>query len=176
VNDSKILIAFFSRPGSNYVQGNLQDLLVGNTEQAAHMLQKVTRGELFKIEALEEYPADYYETTELAKKELRENARPVLKQRLETIEMYQTIVLAYPNWWGTMPMPVYTFLQSYDFAHKTLVPLCTHEGSGMGQSEDHIRRLCPQATLLSGLSIMGGAVAKAENSIMQWLSMHQLIE
>jgi flavodoxin len=75
----------------------------------------------------------------------------------------------YPNWWGTMPMAVWIFLEAHDFAGKTILPFCTHEGSGLGQSERDIRSLCPGARVLRGLAIRGGSVRKAEQTIAAWL-------
>jgi flavodoxin len=85
------------------------------------------------------------------------------------MEDYNMIYLGYPNWWGTMPMAVFTFLEEYDFSDKTIIPFCPHEGSGMGRSESDIRKLCPDARLLKGLPISGGRVQKAENDIADWL-------
>lgn len=111
----------------------------------------------------------YEETTEVAKQELRQNARPALAARIDTMDEYQVIFLGYPNWWGTMPMAVFSFLEAYDFAGKTIVPFCTHEGSGMGRSERDIKKLCPGAEVLEGLPIRGGSVGSAANDVSAWL-------
>jgi flavodoxin len=173
---SKVLIAFFSRAGNNYFGGSIVDLKMGNTETAALMIKKLSGGDLFKIERVEAYPSDYTETTEVAKKELKQNARPALKAKLDNIGVYDTVILGYPNWWGTMPMAVHAFLEAYDFSGKTILPLCTHEGSGMGRSESDIKRLCPGANVLSGLSIVGGNVSSAEGEITLWLRKHGIVE
>jgi flavodoxin len=83
---------------------------------------------------------------------------------------YDVIYLGYPNWWGTFPMAVFTFLESYDFSNKTIVPFCTHEGSGMGKSERDIEKLCPYAKILPGIAIRGSSVAGAGNLLHSWLS------
>jgi flavodoxin len=88
---------------------------------------------------------------------------------------YDLIYLGYPNWWGTMPMAVFTFLESYDFSEKTMIPYCTHEGSGMGSSERDIKKLCPNAKMLSGLAIRGGSVDRADKDIANWLKKLDLI-
>ena len=168
-NDAKCLIAYFSRPGNNYVNGSIVNLPVGNTEIVAKMIQEMTRGDLLHIEAVHAYPVDYTETTEVAQKELRAKARPKLTSHLETFASYTTIFLGYPNWWGTMPMPVYTFLEEYDFSKKTLAPFCTHEGSGLGHSVADIRKMCPQSTVLDGLAIRGGEVKNAQDEVSGWL-------
>jgi len=166
---SKILIAYFSRAGKNYVGGNIVDLAVGNTEVAAKMIGKLTDGELFKIDPVRRYSPDYNTCTDEAKDELRRNARPELTAYPDNIDDYDTIILGYPNWWGTMPMPVWTFLEKFDFSGKTILPLCTHEGSGMGQSENDIKKLCPGAKVEKGLAIRGGSVKNAEKDIAAWL-------
>lgn len=150
-----ILIAYFSRPGNNYVHGSIVNLPVGNTEIAAKKIQEMTDGELFKINQVNRYSEDYNTCTAEAKQELRANARPELTDNLDSIDGFETIILGYPNWWGTMPMPVWTFLESHDFKGKTILPLCTHEGSGMGSSERDIKKLCPDAKVVKGLAIQG---------------------
>lgn len=167
--ESKCLVAYFSRPGNNYVGGTIVNLPVGNTEVVAKTIQKITGGDLFRIEAVHAYPADYIETTEVAKEELRTNARPKLTGHVENMASYDVIFLGYPNWWGTMPMPVFTFLEEYDLAGKTIVPFCTHEGSGLGHSVPDIRKACLKSTVLDGIAIRGGDVKNAEGGISGWL-------
>jgi flavodoxin len=170
-----ILIAYFSRAGKNYVNGSIQDLTVGNTEVAAKRIQELAGSELFIINQVNQYAKDYDTCTEEAKRELRANARPELTEKPDSIDEFDTIILGYPNWWGTMPMPVWTFLESYDFSSKTILPICTHEGSGMGVSERDIKRLCPNANLQQGLAIRGGSVNRAESEIEEWLRKNNLI-
>lgn len=99
----------------------------------------------------------------------RRGARPELKQYPEEFEKYDTIYLGFPNYWSTMPMAVFTFLEHFDFTGKTICPFCTHEGSGMGSSEADIRRFCPGAKLKKGLAIRGGSAGSAEQEIRRWL-------
>ena len=168
-HNAKCLIAYFSRPGNNYVNGTIVDLPVGNTEVAAKMIREMTGGDLFHIEPVNAYPGDYSETTEVAKEELRTSARPKLIRELENFSSYDVIFLGYPNWWGTMPMPVYTFLEEYNFSGKTIVPFCTHEGSGLGRSVADIRKTCPKSTVMEGLAIRGGEVKNAREILSGWL-------
>jgi flavodoxin len=165
----KSLIAYFSRKGNNYVSGNIVNLMAGNTEVVATMIQKITGSDIFHIEAVKPYPKDYTETTEVAQREMRANARPELTGKVDDMDSYDVIFLGYPNWWGSFPMPVATFLESYDFSGKTIVPFCTHEGSGMGRSESDIKKLCPGARMEKGLPIRGGNVQEAEKEIFQWI-------
>ncbi len=170
-----ILIIYFSRSGNNYVNGSIANLPVGNTEVAAKKIQELTGGELFRIKQMNKYSEDYNICIEEAKRELRANVRPELAEKLDRIDGFEAIILGYPNWWGTMPMPVWTFLESYDFSGKTILPLCTHEGSGMGSSELDIKKLCPNARLQKGLAIRGGSVKNAEKDIETWLKKNALL-
>ena len=169
VHDSKCLIAYFSRSGNNYVSGSIVNLPVGNTEVVAKMIREMTEGDLFHIEAVNAYPGDYTETTEVAQQELRANARPKLSSHLEILASYDLIFLGYPNWYGTMPMPVFTFLEEYNFSGKTIAPFCTHEGSGMGRTVMDIKKICPRSTILGGLAVRGGDVRNAQDAVAGWL-------
>jgi len=168
--NKKCLVAYYSRKGQNYVNGNIINLPVGNTEKIANMIRELTEGDLFEIKTIKSYPKDYMETTRVAQDELSENARPELTEYLDNIDDYDVIYLGYPNWWGTFPMAVCTFLESSDFTGKTIIPFCTHEGSGMGHSERDIRGLCPTANVEKGLAIRGGSVSSAEKIVRSWIS------
>lgn len=163
------LIAFFSRRDENYVNGTLRNLEIGNTEAAAGMIQKFTEADVFRIEPVKPYAKGYNECIAQAQEDQRRDARPELRHWLEGIEEYDTIYLGFPNYWGTMPMAVFTFLEHYDFTGKTIRPFCTHEGSGMGNSVRDIKRLCPGAEVGSGLAIHGGSVQRAEKNIQKWV-------
>lgn len=169
LSTKKCLVAYFSRAGNNYVNGSIVNLPVGNTAVAAQMIQEITGSDLFCIDTVKSYPEDYSATTEKAQIELRDNDRPELTAKAANMEDYDVIILGYPNWWGTMPMAVFTFLESYDFAGKTILPFCTHEGSGMGHSEIDIKKLCPKAKVEKGLAIRGGSVNRAKSDIQSWL-------
>lgn len=168
--NKKCLVAYYSRKGKNYVNGGILDLAIGNTQIAAEMVKKLTNADLFEIDTIKKYPLDYQETTRIAEDELRCSARPELTDRISYIGQYEIIFLGYPNWWGTMPMGVWTFLESYDLDGKIILPFCTHEGSGMGQSERDIRKLCPNADVKTGIAIRGSQVKSAETDIAYWLN------
>jgi len=169
MTNSKSLSAYFSRKGNNYVGGSIVDLPIGNTEVIARKIQGLTGSDLFQIQTVQSYPDDYMETTRVAQDELSGNSRPELTEMVTDMSSYEVIYLGYPNWWGTMPMAVFTFLDSYDFSGKTIVPYCTHEGSGLGSSERDIKKLCPTAKVLSGLAIKGGTVGRADDDLVNWL-------
>ena len=139
------LIAFFSRGDENYVDGEIKTLETGNTEVVAGVIQKLTGAELFKIEPLKEYSKDYNECIAQAQSDQMQNVRPELKAYPESIEPYEAIYLGFPNYWGTMPMAVFTFLEHFDFTGKIIRPFCTHEGSGMADCLHDLINLCPDA-------------------------------
>ena len=163
------LIAYFSRADENYFSGALRTIQVGNTEVVAGLLEELTQTDCFKIEPVQPYSADYNACIAEAQDDQRRDARPELRAYPDSLDEYDTIYLGYPNYWGTMPMAVFTFLERFDFAGKTICPFCTHEGSGMGRSEADIRRLCPGATVVPGLAIHGSSAAKAGAALERWI-------
>lgn len=165
----KTLVAYFSRKGNNYVNGSIKNLSVGNTRVAADMIAKLTGADQFEIEPEVPYSEDYNECTRQAKEDLKNGARPELKRNLDSIAEYDEIYLGYPNYWGTMPVHVFRFLESHDFAGKVIKPFCTHEGSGLGSSERDIRKTCPGAKVERGLAIHGADVGRAEKAIEKWI-------
>ncbi len=166
---SKSLILYFSRAGNNYTNEGIKNLEIGNTEIIANYIKEFSDADVFKMEPLNEYPEDYMECTEVAKKELNDGARPDLKEYIEDISEYDTIYLGFPNWWNTMPMPVWTQLEKLDFDGKTIKPFVTHEGSGFGKSESDIKKLCPGAKLSKGLSIQGSFVEDSRQKVKHWV-------
>lgn len=169
MTNTKSLIAYYSRKGQNYVAGNIVNLPVGNTEIIAKKIQAITGSDLFEIETAKAYPTDYTETTNIAMDEKRGNVRPELTGSVINMDSYNVVYLGYPNWWGTFPMAVFTFLESYDFSGKTIIPFCTHEGSGLGNSERDIKKVCPNANVLSGLALRGSDVNNTDNEIKKWI-------
>jgi flavodoxin len=154
--DKKILVAYFSHSG--------------NTREIANQIHKNLESNIFEIQAVGPYPNNYNEVVEKAKQELQSDCLPELKTEVEGMGAYEVILIGYPNWWGTIPRPVATFLSKYDFSGKTIIPFCTHEGSGLGRSEKDIAKLCPKATLLKGLAIRGSRINAAKKDVTGWLS------
>lgn len=153
--ENDILVTYFSHSG--------------NTRVIANRIHESVGGDAFEIVAVDPYPRDYDAVVEQARKELDEDYRPQLKTKVENMGSYNVIFVGYPNWWGTIPMPVATFLSEYDFSGKTIVPFCTNEGSGMGRSVSDIKELCQQSTVLDGLPIRGSYVRNAQNEVSGWL-------
>ena len=172
---AKTLIAFFSRADENYFGGAMRYVKVGNTEIVANIVKDLIPADPFKIEMKDPYSPVYMTCIEEAKKDLRAKARPELVSMPESIGEYDTVILAYPNYWGTMPMAVFTFLEAFDFTGKTILPLCTNEGSGMGGSERDIKATCPGADVKKGLSVTGSEAANSKTSVQKWLSTNGLL-
>ena len=169
------LIAFFSRADENYFGGAMRYVKVGNTEIVAELIKELTGADTFKIQMKDPYSPVYMTCIEEAKKDLQENARPELVRYPDSIDAYDTIVLGYPNYWGTFPMAVATFLERYDFTGKTILPLCTNEGSGMGSSESDVKKCAKGATVKSGLAITGSKAADSKETVKKWLAANGLI-
>ena len=172
---AKTLIAFFSRADENYFGGAMRYVKVGNTEIVAGIIKELIPADTFKIEMKNPYSPVYMTCIEEAKKDLRAKARPELVSMPASIDEYDTVILAYPNYWGTMPMAVYTFLENYDFSGKTILPLCTNEGSGMGSSEREIKKTCPGADVKRGLPVTGSTAANSKSSVERWLKANGMI-
>ena len=151
----KILVAYFSH--------------TGNTRVIANQIHEKVGGDIFEIVTVNPYPTDYDAVVDQAKQEQEDNYRPQLKTKVENMDSYDVVFIGYPNWWGTMPMSVFTFLEEYDFSGKTIIPFCTHEGSGLGRSVEDTTELCPQSTILDGLAIRGSSVETAQDDVSEWL-------
>lgn len=163
----KSIVIYFSRAGYNYVDGEIKNLKVENTEIIANKIAEITQSDIFKIEPEVEYSKDYSECIEEAKKEQRANARPSLKKIPNDLEKYDLIYLGYPNYWGTMPMVMFTFFESVNLENKIIKPFCSNEGSGLGRSEEDIKKLCPKSRVEKGLSIHGAKIIEEE--LKRWI-------
>lgn len=163
------LIAFYSRADENYFGGQYRYIEVGNTEKVANMISEITGADLFKIEQKDAYSADYQECIAEAKKDLQENKRPEVLNLPANLDAYDEIYLGYPNYWGTMPMAVYTFLENYDFSGKKIHPFCTHEGSGLSRTEKDIAKTAKGAKVEKGLAIHGSSVDSAKHAVEKWV-------
>jgi flavodoxin len=164
-----VLIAYFSRADENYFACKMRYIEKGNTEVCAEKLQAMTGADLFKIEMKTPYAREYMTCIDQAKRDKNQGIRPELKQNLDSVDAYDTVILAYPNYWGTFPMAVLTFLESHDFSGKTILPLCTNEGSGMGNSESDLRKALPSAEIRKGLPVTGSSAASSDRQLRAWL-------
>ena len=148
---------------------------VGNTEIVCDLMKEMIDADTFRIEMKDPYSPVYMTCIEEAKQHLREKAMPELVSYPESIDGYDTVILAYPNYWGTIPMAVATFLEKFDFTGKTILPLCTNEGSGMGGSERTIKQCAPGADVKKGLPVTGSSAANSGESVRRWLKANGLL-
>lgn len=169
MTNKKTLVAFFSHTGENFFPGGIRRIEKGNTHIVAEMIAEICEAELFEIKAVNAYSDIYKECVAQAKQEYDSNARPELADIVD-ISAYDVIFLGYPNWCGTMPMPVWTFLESHDWEGKVICPFCTNEGSGLANSTKDMEKLAPAAELKEGLSIKGSQVQEAKTSIEEWIT------
>ena len=165
------LVTYFSHAGENYNVGVIEE---GNTAKLAKVIAEQTGADLFEIVPVVDYPQSYDECLEVATAEQREGARPEYVSDVENWDQYDTVFIGYPIWWGEIPNIVYTFMETLDFAGKTVIPFNTHEGSGQSHSQRDIENALPDATVLQGLAVRGAtaqndadATAKA---VSDWLS------
>lgn len=165
---SKNLIIYYSRKGENYVNGRIENLAKGNTEICAEYIQKAVGGDLFEIRTAKPYSADYGKCTLQAKEELHRNARPELVEYLDDISEYDNIFVLGPCWWGTYPTAVFSQLERLNFAGKKVMALMTHEGSGMGNSEKDLHRLCVGASFGTSMAVHGADAARSEKAVSEW--------
>lgn len=164
------LVVFYSRADENYFGGQYRFIAVGNTEKVAHIIAEATGAKLFKIEQKEPYSSSYKRCIDQAMVDKRANARPELAALPENLNGYDEIYLGYPNYWGDLPMAVYTFLEAFDWSGKTIYPFCTHEGSGLSGTERNISRACKGADVKAGLAICGSDVDHSKDVVLHWLS------
>lgn len=155
INSRNVLIAYFSWGG--------------NTRGIAEEIQRQTGADLFEIQLVEPYSTDYSTVLEQAQQDQNEQARPELSTHVENMDQYDTIILGYPNWWASIPMPIASFLEEYDFTSKTILPFCSHGGGGLGQSQTAITKLVPDANLEEGLAINYSGGSGMPDDVAAWL-------
>lgn len=173
----KILVAYFSRAGENYNVGYIEK---GNTHIMADMIAEAVGADTFEIKTVKPYPEDYKECTEVAKQELAEDARPALAENVENWQEYDTVFLGYPIWWSYPPMAVYTFLESYDWNGKTVIPFCTSAGDVLTGKESDLPQYGKGMAIRDGLGLEGKRVQEnpesAKADVMKWLKSLGFVE
>lgn len=168
-----VLTVFYSRADENYFNGAHKYIRVGNTERVAQMVAEITGSALFKLEQVQPYAASYDACVAQARQDLQNQARPALKALPQNWEQYDEIYLGYPNYCGTMPMAVYTFLEALDFSGKVIHPFCTHEGGGLSHTEKDIQKAAPGARVTNGLAVHGSAAADAKEAVSAWIASYK---
>lgn len=177
-SEGNILIAYFSVPetdGVDTVAGAsrvaVDGEVLGNNQYVAQLIQQEVGGDLFRIETVQEYPGTHEELLEFAYNEMTDEARPELATQIENLDSYDVIFLGYPNWNADLPMPLYTFLEEYDFSGKTIIPFTTHGGSGFSRTIQTIEELQPQATVVEDdLAISRNSVPDAQSDVTDWIA------
>ena len=166
----KILVAYFSRVGNEYGVGNIKK---GNTAIVAEIIAKKLGADLFEVKPVKSYPVDYDACTKIASQEKAQNARPELATRVENFADYDTVFVGSPIWYADAPMCVYTFLESYDFSGKNIVPFVTHGGSGLSGIDQRFALACPNSKILQGFAISGRTAQKnfseTDSKVTDWL-------
>lgn len=163
-------ILYFSRSGQNYLNGEIVNLKTGNTKMLAEKIHELSRLPIYAIEPLETYPVDYQETIERAKKEKEQDTTVAFEANAPDLSDFDTILLGYPNWWGTFPQVIKTFLKENPLAEKKIFPFCTHEGSAFGSSLNDLKEICPKAHIGNGLPVNGSRINKADAAVENWLA------
>ena len=165
---SKNLVVFYSRKGENHMPGGIQVLEKGHTHFAAEFIAKAVNADIFEIDTVKPYAANYRECCMEAVAEIKSGARPEIKGYVDSIADYDNIFVCFPCWCGTAPMCVFTFLEHYDLTGKTIVPFCTHEGSGFGNSLAELARICPGAVIAPAIEVKGCQVEQNTQRIVDW--------
>lgn len=177
----KRLVVYFSMPETTE-PGNMSKeednstviidgLALGNTQYVARVIQETTGADIFRIEPAAPYPLDHKTLVEQAKKEQNQAFRPAIREKIKNIDEYDVIFLGYPNWWGDMPMILYTFLETYDLSGKTIIPFNTHGGSGFSGTVGTIQKLQPNASVSkNGFTVSRNDVQEAAPDIAAWLA------
>ena len=164
----KNLIIYYSRKGENYVNGQIKNLIKGNTEICAEFIQKSVGGDLFEVETVDSYSNDYNICTKEALNELKNKVHKDLIRYLDNIDEYNNIFICGPCWWNTFPMAIFSLIEGLNFSGKKVTVLMTHEGSGLGNSENDIKRICKGAIFEKGIAIHGADSLKSEAIIARW--------
>jgi len=138
-----------------------------NTRKLTKVIEQETGGIICELLPEKAYPSDYNTVVEQAKKEIQTGFHPKLKTKVEDLASYDAVFVGTPNWWSTIAPPVATFLESYDLSGKNVVPFCTHGGGGSGHIEATVKKLCPDSTVLSALSVYGGVAN--DSQVESWL-------
>ena len=147
----------------------------GNTRGIAEEIQRQTGADLFEIKLMEPYSTDYNTVLDQAQRDQNAQARPELSTHVEDMSKYDTIILGYPNWWASIPMPIASFLEEYDFSDKTIIPFCSHGGGRFGQSLTAITKLVPNAVLREGLAINYSGGSEMPDDVAAWLVQNSLV-
>ena len=141
----------------------------GNTEGIAEEIRSQIEADVFEITPVHPYSTDYNTVLMEAQEDQHIQAKPELAEYIENMEDYDIILLSYPNWWASIPMPIASFLEAYDFSGKTIIPFCSHGGGRFGQSLTAIAKLAPEAVIGEGLSVHYSGCSSLPSDVAAWL-------
>jgi len=175
-----ILTVYFSRVGNTNFPQNVDavsgaslmldnEKLIGNSEMIAYMARDIVGGDLLEIQTEKIYPADYPETTQVAKTEFDSGELPKIKN-LPDLKSYEKIILIYPLWWSKLPKPVESFLRSYDLSGKIIVPIVTHGGGGLGESIENLKSVTNAKVFEPALDIYSSDIPASREEIFVYLN------
>lgn len=169
-------VSVFAKTKEVKMNNSKSDVLVlyfshsGNTKKVATYINKYVTSDIIEIKPVVAYSKNYNSCVDQAKKEKNANARPAFQNEIKDLKQYKTIFVGYPNWWGTLPMVLWTVLEKFDLSEKKIIPFCTHEGSRFGTSITDLNKLCPKSTILPGIEIRGSRVGSSEETVKNWVS------
>lgn len=180
--DGSVLVAYFSYPEPDGVDAStgasrlvINDAVTGHVQFLAGIIQDATDADVFRIETVQQYPASHAPLIAQAQEELNNGDRPALRTSIENLDQYDVIFVGYPNWWGNLPAPLYTFLESYDFAGKTIVPFNSHGGSGLSNTVETIRSMQPNVDVRNGFTVSRNNVGNATDDLLNWLKQLNIV-
>ena len=180
LDTGKALVAYFSMPETDSPYNMTREeenstvvingKVLGNTQYVAELIQEMTGSDIFRIQPVKPYPKEHRALVALARKEQEENARPAIAAKIAAPESYETIFIGYPNWWADMPMILYTFLEQYDFSGRTIIPFCTHGGSGLSGTVSSIQKKQPGAQVVrTAFCLSRSRMDEAPEKVAKWL-------
>ena len=168
MKNKKSLIIYFSRADENYFGGEMRYVDKGNTEVVAEFIRDYTGADMFKVEPLNPYPADYMKCIDEAKVRTNNHKAPI-KENVPDISSYEVIYVGSPIYWGGMPEELFTALKGLDYSGKTIRPFTTHEGSGLSGVPRQLKEICVGAEVLDGLAITGSQVKNSKTKVEDWI-------
>ncbi len=162
------LVIYYSRKGQNYFGGSIRSVSKGNTEYVAEYIAQAVGADIFEVDTVQRYSEDYMTCTEEAKAELKSNARPDLRECIDSIDQYDNIFICGPCWWGTYPMAIFSQIERLNWEGKRVFAVMTHEGSGLGHSERDLEKYCKGAKVVDGLAISGSSASGSQKKVADW--------
>ena len=180
-DSSRILIAYFTWADNTVVEDpssvdvdattSASVLSPGNAAKLASWIQQEVGGDLHSIVVEEPYSSDYDQCLDRAADEKADNARPALTSHVDNMEDYDIVFLGFPNWWYTLPMPVLTFVEAYDWSGKTVIPFVTHGTGGLSSTIRDLTAALPEdVTILEPIGVYRPDVNDSQPAVQEWIA------